>query len=126
MSELDWERDPLTSQIRRNIKQILFNGGFYGDEPSLDWFTRFWTAPYTLSSEKGLELENFNDHEITVSIRITELFLKSTDQVREVYYDTLLDQSYTYVGLMLISVSIVLTTLLWPMERKSDPSPKKP
>ena len=106
------------------VRQIFFNGSFYGDAPSLDWFTRYWTTPYGIWNDKGLELENSNDHEITVSFRITE-FLKVTDQVREEYYDTLLDQNYAYGGLVLLGVSIVLT-ILFPMKSKSNLNPKKP
>jgi len=111
---------------RRDIRQILFNGSFNGDAPSLDWYTHYWTAPYDLGNEKGLELENSNDHEVTVSIRITELFLKNKSMVREVFYDTLLDQTFAYGGLVLIGVSVVLTTLFWPMKNKSNLNPENP
>jgi len=124
VSELEWGRDPLTGQSKQIIRRILFDGGFNGDAPSLDWYTRFWTTPEAMWSDKGLEFENPNDHEITVSFRITE-FLKVNDQVREEYYDTLLDQSYAYGGLVLLGVSVVLTTL-FPMKSKSNTNPKNP
>lgn len=123
VSELEWGRDPQTNQIIQNIRQIFFKRTVFGTGPPLDWFTHFWTTPHSSSNEKGFELENSNDYDITVSMRITELFLKTTDQVREVYYDTLLESSFAYGGLVLLGVSVILTTLWWPKERRNNLAP---
>jgi len=123
MAELEWERDLHTGE--RDIRRILFNWTLYGNGPALDWYTRFWTTPYR-GSEKGFVFENPNDYEITVSLRVTEFYLKATMEVEEVYYDTLLDQNYAYGGLVLLGVSVVLTTLFWSMKSKSNLNPKNP
>ena len=122
MSELEWD-EGLTG--KRNIRRILLNRTLSGHGPVLDWYTYFWTRPSRWRSDKGFEFENPSDYEITVSFRVTEFALKTTREVEETYYDTLLDQNYAYGGLVLLGVSIVLT-ILFPMKSKSNHNPKKP
>ena len=126
IAELEQERDLYTGE--RDVKRIFINWTIYGDGPTLDWYTRFWTIPYRFGggSDKAFVFENPNDYEIAVSIKVTEFYLKATKEVEEIYYDNLfLDQSYAYGGLLLLGVSVVLTTL-FPMKSKSNLDPKNP
>ena len=115
LAELEQERDLITGE--RDIERTLFNWTL-GHGPVLDWYTRFWTLPYWGAANRiiGFVFENPNDHEISVSLRVTEFYLKATREVEEVYYDTLLDQNYAYGGLVLLGVSVVLSTLWWPKD----------
>jgi hypothetical protein len=111
------------------VAEVYFNqtmGGYgSGGNPGSSWVTYCWTPPY-LVYNVGFVFENPVDQETLLCFRVTEYNLKATDERRITQYRTLIDSNFTYIGVSLITATVILDAYSYNKQRKRLVSLSKP
>jgi len=117
--EMDYENYTVGSVF---FHQAMHFWGFVDDISEDDWRTYFWTPHYEWVFMVGLVFENPSDREIVFSFKVTEYFLKATEERRVTQYRTPLDSYFGYVGISLIATAVTLNIYYSRQGKQLKPS----
>lgn len=102
---------------------ILFK--IISDDTSELWFesrrslpTYFWTAPKMGYDAWDFVFHNPSSAQVNVTAKITEFYLKATEEREATYYRSLFDPFYGYSGIIAIIVAIALNVMHMSREAK--------
>jgi len=109
------------------IRDILFNrtmhSGWFESDRSGSWITYFWTPPFS-TVNIGFLFENPSNRSIVFSFKVTECFLKTTEDKWLTRYHTLIDSYFAYMGISLICTAVMLNAYLYKSRRNNNISQK--
>lgn len=95
-------------------------GSYQNDSSLTQWNTFYWTPPFNGSIQEngGFLFQNLSNQTASFSFKVTDYY---TDTVtgKITTYSTLIDSNYSYVGVFLVAVAILIETY-FVMYRRTD------
>jgi len=115
--------DALVFKIAQEYKQKVVFQSQIGPGGGGVEIVLFWTPPF--SSLWLFVFENPYETSVNVTGKVTEFYLKVTEYRNVTYYRSLLDQSFAYVGIIIIISGIMMNSVyniyLSRHEHRSEP-----